>query len=98
VIRRSTSLVIVHPRGPAAFRPIPEDSTMSSPDRARRAARREVAARSVAPIPLHPAAAGIRWSRVATAQARIAADFYQRRDVRDRLIEALLEELDSRPS
>ena len=71
---------------------------MSSPDRARRTGPRDAAARSVAPIPLRPAAAGIRWSRVATAQARIAADFYQRRDVRDRLIEALLEELDVRPA
>jgi hypothetical protein len=67
---------------------------MSATDRARRAAPRDVPARKAAPIPLRPLPARIRWSRVATAQARIAADFYHRRDVSDRLIDALLEELD----
>jgi hypothetical protein len=67
---------------------------MSTPDRVRRAARRDPSARKAAPIPLRPLPARIRWSRVATAQARIAADFYRRRDVSDRLIDALLKELD----
>jgi len=40
--------------------------------------------------------AGVRGSRVATAQARIAVDYYDRRDVRDRLVEALLRELAGR--
>jgi hypothetical protein len=67
---------------------------MSASDRARRAARRDVTARATSPIPLRPVPAPIRWSRVATAQARIAADFYRRRDVSDRLLDALLDELD----
>lgn len=66
---------------------------MSSPDRVRRAARRRTTACSTAPAALRAVPSPIRWSRVATAQARIAADFYQRRDVRDRLIDALMDEL-----
>ena len=38
----------------------------------------------------------IRRSRVATAQARIAVDYYRRADVRDRLVDALLRELQER--
>ena len=67
---------------------------MSASDRARRTARYHVPARPAAPIPLRPIPARIRWSRVATAQARIAADFYRRRDVSDRLLDALLKALD----
>ena len=48
-----------------------------------------------APIPLR-AVRGVRRSRIAAAQARIAADFYDRGDVRDRLVEALLRELERR--
>jgi hypothetical protein len=43
-------------------------------------------------LPLHP----VRASRVATAQARIAADYYDRGDVRDRLVRTLLSELKER--
>lgn len=37
--------------------------------------------------------AGVRWSRVAGARARIASGYYDRDEVRDRLLETLLEEL-----
>ena len=39
--------------------------------------------------------AGVRWSRVRAAKARIAAGFYDREDVRDRLADAVYEELRS---
>ncbi|MGH7742378.1 MAG: hypothetical protein ACRENS_10190 [Candidatus Eiseniibacteriota bacterium] len=67
---------------------------MSSPDRTRRFSRRDAKISLPVPAPLHALTSPIRWARVATAQARIAADFYQRRDVRDRLIDALMDELD----
>jgi hypothetical protein len=35
----------------------------------------------------------IRWSRVSTAQARIASGYYDRLDVQDRLADALVDEL-----
>ena len=35
----------------------------------------------------------VRWSRVKTARARIAAEYYERGDVKDRLLSALLQEL-----
>ena len=35
----------------------------------------------------------VRWSRVKTARARIAAEYYERGDVKDRLLSALLHEL-----
>ncbi len=35
----------------------------------------------------------IRWPQVANARARVAAGFYDRDDVRSRLVDALLEEL-----
>ncbi len=35
----------------------------------------------------------IRWSRVLSAQARIASDFYEREDVKAFLVDAVLEEL-----
>jgi hypothetical protein len=38
----------------------------------------------------------VRWKRVEGARARIAAEFYDRVDVRDRLVEALLAELKER--
>ena len=46
-------------------------------------------------IPLRPghAAESIRWSRVSTAQARIASGYYDRLDVQDRLADALVDEL-----
>jgi len=40
--------------------------------------------------------AGVRWSRVKAARARIAAGFYDRADVREKLLEAILEELTDR--
>jgi hypothetical protein len=50
------------------------------------------ARRPAALLPLHP----VRASRVATAQARIAADYYDRGDVRERLVRTLLSELKER--
>jgi len=40
--------------------------------------------------------AGLRWSRVKAARARIAAGFYDRADVREKLLDALLDELTDR--
>ena len=37
--------------------------------------------------------AGVRWSRVEAARARIAAGFYDRVDVREQLLDAILEEV-----
>jgi hypothetical protein len=37
--------------------------------------------------------AGVRWTRVRAARARIATRFYDREDVRARLMDAILEEL-----
>ncbi len=37
---------------------------------------------------------GIRWSRVRAARARIAAGYYDRADVSEKLVEAVLDELD----
>jgi len=37
--------------------------------------------------------ASVRWSRVKAARARIVAGFYDRDDVRERLLEAVLDEL-----
>ena len=38
-------------------------------------------------------AGGTRWSRVERARARIAARFYDREDVREKLLDAILDEL-----
>jgi len=38
-------------------------------------------------------AACVRWSRVKAARARIAAGFYDRADVREKLLDAILDEL-----
>jgi len=38
-------------------------------------------------------AGGTRWSRVERARARIAARFYDRDDVREKLLDAILDEL-----
>ena len=35
----------------------------------------------------------IRWSKVMTAQARIAVGYYDRDDVRERVLDAVVEEL-----
>jgi hypothetical protein len=35
----------------------------------------------------------IRWSRVLSAQARIAADYYDRDDVKEFLVDAVIDEL-----
>ena len=35
----------------------------------------------------------VRWNRVLTAQARVATGYYQRADVRDCLVDAILQEL-----
>jgi len=40
--------------------------------------------------------ATIRWSKVRTAQARIAAGFYDRDEVREDVMDALLDELQPR--
>jgi hypothetical protein len=40
----------------------------------------------------------IRWSNVETARARVAAGWYERHDVKSRLVDALLEEMRRRPS
>ena len=40
-----------------------------------------------------PTSGGVRWSRVKAARARIAAGFYDRADVREQLLDALLDEL-----
>jgi hypothetical protein len=40
--------------------------------------------------------AGVRWSRVRAARARIAAGFYDRADVREKLLDAILDELTDR--
>ena len=37
----------------------------------------------------------VRWSRVKTARARIAAGFYDRESVRRKLVDAVLDELES---
>jgi hypothetical protein len=37
----------------------------------------------------------VRWSRVLSAQVRIASDYYEREDVKDFLVDAVLEELTS---
>ena len=37
--------------------------------------------------------AGVRWSRVKAARARIAAGFYDRDDVREELLNAIMDEL-----
>ena len=44
----------------------------------------------------HRAEAGVRWSRVKAARARIAAGFYDRADVREKLLHALLDALTDR--
>ena len=36
---------------------------------------------------------GVRWARVNAARARIAAGYYDRENVRERLLDALLDEL-----
>lgn len=38
----------------------------------------------------------VRWSRVRAARARIAAGFYDRADVRERLLDAIQDELTDR--
>lgn len=38
----------------------------------------------------------VRWSRVRAARARIAAGFYDRADVREKLLDAILDELTDR--
>jgi hypothetical protein len=39
----------------------------------------------------------IRWARVMTARARVAAGYYQRDDVRELVAEAVLRELQRHP-
>lgn len=41
-----------------------------------------------------PGVADVRWARVGTVRARIAAGYYDRPDIRERLVDAVLEELD----
>ena len=40
--------------------------------------------------------AGVRWARVKAARARIASGFYDRADVREKLLDAILDELTDR--
>ena len=40
--------------------------------------------------------AGVRWSRVKAARARIAAGFYDRADVREKLLDTVLDVLTDR--
>ena len=49
---------------------------------------------SVVPSPDDKRADTVRWSKVIAARARIAAGHYDRKDVKDRLIESVLRELD----
>ena len=49
---------------------------------------------SVVPTPDRKRADAIRWSKVIAARARIAAGHYDRDDVKDRLIESVMRELD----
>ena len=46
----------------------------------------------VSPSSAHPEP--IRWSRIRTARARVAAGYYDRTDVLDRLAAAVLEEIE----
>jgi hypothetical protein len=39
--------------------------------------------------------AGVRWARVEGARARIAAGYYDRTEVRERLLDTLMDELQS---
>lgn len=52
--------------------------------------RPPAAAARVIPI---DSAVGVRWPRVRTARARIAADFYERGEILDRVVDALLSEI-----
>jgi hypothetical protein len=52
--------------------------------------RRSISLGGVIPI---ETARGVRWSRVRAARARIAADYYERVDIRERLVDTLLSEI-----
>jgi len=56
-----------------------------------RAARRP-SATPAGVIPIE-SATDVRWSRVRAARARIASEYYERGEIRDRLVDALLSEL-----
>jgi hypothetical protein len=62
---------------------------MTSTQRRSRAPRRALgsARRSTDTTP------AIRWSRILSARARIAAGYYERNEVQERLVDAVLEEL-----
>jgi hypothetical protein len=57
--------------------------------------RRDSRRTRTASVPSEPAriAEFVRWPNIATARARVAAGWYDRADVKDRLVDALLEEL-----
>lgn len=69
---------------------------MTARTRAPRRIGRTISSRrgNVIPITANPNA--VRWSRVADAQARIAAGWYERDDVQAQLVDAVFEELSDR--
>ena len=64
-------------------------ATRSSRARAKAATKR-ARARWSAPLRI---AKDIRWSKVMTAQARMATGYYDRKDVKEMVLEAVLKEL-----
>lgn len=65
---------------------------LAAPGQRNRRAGRRAPDPSARVIPIE-AAIGVRWPRVRSAQARIAADFYQRDEILDRVVDALLSEI-----
>jgi len=49
--------------------------------------------RSAAVPALKVVSSNVRWGKVKTAQARMAVDYYDRKDVKEALLDAVLEEL-----
>ena len=58
--------------------------------------RAAVATRTRRDLAAVPGLDAIRWSRVMTAQARIAVGYYERADVQDLVVSAVLSELKGR--
>ncbi len=65
---------------------------MTTTPRSSRRARREPP--RILRLNALPSVASVRWTRVGTVRARIAAGYYDRPDIRERLVDAVLEELD----
>jgi len=53
-------------------------------------------AERAARAPRSAAEASVRWSRILSAQARIAEGYYELAEVRESVVDALLEEMDRR--